>query len=112
MQAYEKAKKRDYERKLAKMEGRRLSKIHGIPFSIKDHINKKGAASHWGHFSQLFNKAKETNLAIQCLVNDGAIPFVKSAAPFIPTLICDNPFSGDAKNPYNLERSTGGSSGG
>ena len=30
----------------------------------------------------------------------------------MPALICDNAFSGEAKNPFNFERNTGGSSGG
>ena len=52
------------------------------------------------------------NLAVRCLMNDGAIPLVKSAAPTMPALVCDNAFSGEAKNPFNLERNAGGSSGG
>lgn len=45
-------------------------------------------------------------------MKDGAIPLVKSAAPTMPALTCDNTFSGEAKNPFNFERNAGGSSGG
>ena len=52
------------------------------------------------------------NRVIQCLLNEGAIPLVKSACPTYSGLICNNLFSGAASNPYNFERNTGGSSGG
>lgn len=43
---------------------------------------------------------------------DGAIPLVKSALPVIPGLSTYNVYTGHAKNPYNPERSSGGTSGG
>ena len=111
-EAYERAKQCDQERKQARAEGRKLSKIHGIPCSLKDHIKYKGASSHWGHYSKLLKKSDEMNLAVQCLMKDGAIPLLKSAAPTMPALTCDNIFSGEGKNPFNFERNAGGSSGG
>ena len=50
-EAYERAKQRDEERRQARAEGRTLSKIHGIPCSLKDHIKYKGSSSHWGLYS-------------------------------------------------------------
>lgn len=48
------AEKRDEERIAALQEGRELSMLHGIPFSIKDHIRYKGSSSTWGHPSKFY----------------------------------------------------------
>ena len=110
--AYNRAIICDAERDQAKAEDRPLPPVHGIPFSVKDHVKVKGVASHWGYLNKLFEPAEEDNLAVKLLVADGAIPFVKSAVPSIPALVCRNVFSGFAENPHNFKRSTGGSSAG
>ena len=54
-QAYRMAEERDQERDRARAEGRRIeSKLHGIPFSMKDHVHCKGSCAHWGRLSKLF----------------------------------------------------------
>ena len=61
-QAYHMAEERDKEREQAKTEGTKLSKLHGIPFSMKDHIHCKGSCAHWGRLEYLFKASDQTNL--------------------------------------------------
>ena len=51
-------------------------------------------------------------MSIESLERDGGIPFAKTSLPLIPALTTYNMITGFAKDPYDLTRTTGGSSGG
>ena len=87
--------------------------LKGIPVSIKDHIDQKGADSSMGISMRNFRPAVEDSLIVQLLKDQGALAgFVRTAtiqAMMLPETRSDT--YGIAKNPFNFDRTTGGSSG-
>ncbi|GAB5357558.1 hypothetical protein AAMO2058_000384500 [Amorphochlora amoebiformis] len=103
------AKQRDIERKEGKIRGI----LHGLPVSIKDQIDMKEFDSTCGLSCRCFKPAHEDAVLVKLLRDAGAIPFVRTNVPqclFLPE--CFNAIWGETKNPFNLERTCGGSSGG
>ena len=68
IEAYSLAKERDNEREKARECKSKLPLLHGIPFSVKDHILLKNCSSTWGKISQIYPLDKETNLVIKVLM--------------------------------------------
>ena len=87
--------------------------LHGIPISVKDHYGMKGFTSSCGLAWKLDYPDTEDAVLVQLLVDQGAIPFVRSnvcqAMIWIET---SNGVYGRALNPWDTTRTTGGSSGG
>ena len=87
--------------------------LHGIPVSIKDHYGMKGFTSSCGLAWKLDYPDTEDAVLVQLLVDQGAIPFVRSnvcqAMIWIET---SNGVYGRSLNPWDTTRTTGGSSGG
>ncbi|NXS79946.1 VDHAP protein, partial [Erpornis zantholeuca] len=102
---------KDQLQKLKKQKEKGL--LYGIPISIKDHINCKGHISSGGMVKFLGQVKEEDSVIIQVLKHQGGIPFVKTNIP--QTMInydCSNPIFGQTLNPFNPQKSPGGSSGG
>jgi aspartyl-tRNA(Asn)/glutamyl-tRNA(Gln) amidotransferase subunit A len=94
-------------------DGARLGPLHGVPVSVKDLIDVAGV--HTRHGSAIFedNLAKSDDVLVQRLRAAGAIVFAKSTtAEFGVKGLTDGPSFGITRNPWNLERTPGGSSGG
>uniref|UniRef100_A0A4W3HQR0 Fatty-acid amide hydrolase 1 n=1 Tax=Callorhinchus milii TaxID=7868 RepID=A0A4W3HQR0_CALMI len=87
--------------------------LYGIPISIKDNLFYKGHDSTCG-LSRFINKPEEEDsIIVQVLKKQGAIPFVKTNVPqSLLSYECSNPIFGSTANPYNGNRTSGGSSGG
>ena len=85
----------------------------GLPFSTKDQINIKGYDSTAGAQVRVFAPANEDAVVVALLREAGAIPFVKTNVPQ-SLMITEsyNKIFGRARNPWNLDRTPGGSSGG
>jgi aspartyl-tRNA(Asn)/glutamyl-tRNA(Gln) amidotransferase subunit A len=87
--------------------------LHGIPFSIKDIIYAKGIRCTAGSkiLSEYIPKVDAT--CIKKIKEKGAI-FVgtNNLNEFASGITGVNPFYGDTKNPWNMSRISGGSSGG
>ena len=93
--------------------GDRLGPLHGVPVSIKDLVDVKGV--HTRHGSAIFedNVAQADDVLVQRLRAAGAIVVGKSTTPeFGVKGLTDGPSFGVTRNPWNLERTPGGSSGG
>lgn len=108
-EAIEQAKKADA--MIAK--GEKLGKLHGLPITIKDSLQVKGFASSAGCEGMKMGTAKEEGTAVARLRNEGAIIIGLTNVPEL--LLCvetDNKLYGQTKNPYDLKRTPGGSSGG
>lgn len=90
-----------------------LGKLHGVPITIKDCIKVKGLAASLGcKMPQLVKSEQDSTIAAR-LRAEGAIILGFTNVPEM--LICtetDNIIYGQTKNPYNLARTPGGSSGG
>ena len=93
--------------------GAPLGALHGVPFSIKDSLDTAGVLTQRG--SKLFagNIPDKDATAVARFKAAGAIPLMKSNLPeFSAWTESDNRVTGRTNNPWNLERTPGGSSGG
>ncbi|CAI2363668.1 unnamed protein product [Moneuplotes crassus] len=90
-----------------------LGKLHGIPFSVKDHIWVEGTISSCGVSSMTDNIKNKDSYIVQALRKEGAIPLVKgNCSEGNLTHHTTNLVWGEAKNPWDNTRTCGGSSGG
>jgi aspartyl-tRNA(Asn)/glutamyl-tRNA(Gln) amidotransferase subunit A len=93
--------------------GDKLGPLHGVPVSIKDLVDVKGV--HTRHGSAIFehNIAQADDVLVERLRQAGTIIIGKSTTPeFGVKGLTDGPSFGITRNPWNLERTPGGSSGG
>jgi aspartyl-tRNA(Asn)/glutamyl-tRNA(Gln) amidotransferase subunit A len=93
--------------------GASLGPLHGVPFSIKDALDPAGVLTHRG--SKLFagNIPDKDATAVARFKAAGGIPLMKTNLPeFSAWTESDNRVTGRTNNPWNLERTPGGSSGG
>ncbi len=93
--------------------GRWRGPLHGIPYGAKDIIETKGVrTTHGSSFFREFVPERDAE-CITRLRNAGAIMLGKTHThEFAAATTNINPHYGTAHNPWNLERITGGSSGG
>lgn len=97
----------------AVLQGAELGPLHGVPFSLKDLTPTKGIRTTFG--SKIFEHHVPTEDAIlvERLRAAGAILLGKTNTPeFGCKGLTDNKVFGTTYNPWNLERTPGGSSGG
>ena len=94
-------------------DGSKLGPLHGVPVSIKDLVDVAGV--HTRHGSAIFedNVAARDDVLVGRLRTAGAIVIGKATTPeFGVKGLTDGPSFGITRNPWNLERTPGGSSGG
>jgi aspartyl-tRNA(Asn)/glutamyl-tRNA(Gln) amidotransferase subunit A len=97
----------------AVMAGDQLGPLHGVPFSVKDSIDTAGVLTQRG--SPIFKgRTPDTDATtVARMKNAGGIVLAKTNLPeFAYWIESDNLLSGRSLNPWNLELSPGGSSGG
>ena len=93
--------------------GRYLGPMHGIPFAVKDNINTSGIPTTGNSRLCLDNVPKEDAAVIERLRKSGAILLGKLALDeFAHGGPSDDLPWPPARNPWNVERSPGGSSSG
>ena len=99
---------------LALAAGEEFGPLHGVPFSIKDSMDVRGTrttAGTWGRRNARTADCDAT--VVQRLRNAGAIPIAKTNLPdLLFAYESDNLIFRRTNNPYDLERTPGGSSGG
>jgi aspartyl-tRNA(Asn)/glutamyl-tRNA(Gln) amidotransferase subunit A len=101
------------EAEAAAMRGDPLGMLHGIPVSIKDLVATKGIRTT--HGSKLYEQfiPDEDAPVVERLKRAGAIILGKTNTPeFGHKAITDNLVFGPSRNPWSLEHTPGGSSGG
>ncbi len=101
------------EAEIAVMKGEPLGALHGVPVSIKDVIFTRGLRTTGG--SRLFAGAvpEEDAVAVARLRAAGAVLLGKTnTSEFGHKAVTENPMFGVTRNPWNLELTPGGSSGG
>jgi amidase len=95
------------------MNGRNRGLLHGVPFTLKDNIETQGIVTTCGFPELAAYKPKSDATVAKRLKNAGGILLGKTNVPEF-TMFADttNLVYGRTKNPYDLSRFTGGSSGG
>ncbi len=95
-------------------DGKTLGPLHGIPFSVKDSIDVKGHRTTAGTVGFRSRRvADEDATVVSRLRQAGGIPIAKTNLPdLLFAYESDNLLFGRTNNPYDLERTPGGSSGG
>ncbi|HZM44540.1 MAG TPA: amidase [Burkholderiales bacterium] len=106
----------DAARKRAKALDRKGAKsgaLAGLPMTVKESFDLAGHPTTWGLTEYANVKAARNALAVERFLRAGGNVFGKSN---VPTLLADwetvNPVYGKTVNPWNHERTPGGSSGG
>jgi len=95
------------------MRGEELGALHGVPFSIKDLLFTKGVRTTFGSKIYEHFVPEQDDIAVERLKKAGAILLGKTNTPEFGFLgVTDNKLFGVTRNPWNLERHVGGSSGG
>ncbi|MEM1981943.1 MAG: amidase [Candidatus Hadarchaeales archaeon] len=107
------ARKKAEEAERALKEGKKLGPLHGIPIAIKDLTPMHGVKTTFG--SRLFENFVPSRdaVVVERLKKAGAIPLGKTNTPEFGWMgNTVNALFGATRNPWNLERTAGGSSGG
>jgi amidase len=86
--------------------------LHGVPITLKDSIDVAGLRTTIG--SPIFDRVADQDATVAARLRAaGAIIFGHSnVTPFLAGFQSDNSIFGSTSNPWNLERTAGGSSGG
>jgi Asp-tRNA(Asn)/Glu-tRNA(Gln) amidotransferase A subunit family amidase len=95
------------------MRGDEVGMLHGVPITIKDTIETKGLKTTSGSRLRAQHVPHEDALAVARLRAAGAIILGKTNVPEMAIPYeCENPVFGRTNNPHDVERTSGGSSGG
>ncbi|OQV02269.1 hypothetical protein CLAIMM_07499 isoform 1 [Cladophialophora immunda] len=96
-----------------KSTGSPMGPLHGLPLSVKDHLNVTGERSTGGYCMFADNIATSDSVLVKALQDAGAIVFVKTTMP-VTGMIFETISNlwGRTVSPYNRRLTCGGSSGG
>ncbi|HIG44002.1 MAG: amidase [bacterium] len=87
--------------------------LHGVPFTIKENIDCTGSATTNGVPVLAEAMPSVDSPVVQRMKSAGAIPLARTNLPEMGLRIAtDNPLRGRTLNPWDSERTAGGSSGG
>ncbi|MEX3916442.1 amidase family protein [Paraburkholderia sp. BR10872] len=93
--------------------GKPLGPLDGVPISVKDNIAVYGLATRYGSRATDENPAPLDSPCVARLRESGAICFGKTTLPdFAHKIVTDSPLTGVTRNPWDTQRTPGGSSGG
>jgi len=113
-EAMESAKRAD--EKLATLSGlarETLPPLFGVPFTIKEMIAVQGMKSTWGSVHRRDQIMRQDATVTSRLKNAGGILLGTTNVPEVGFWFeCNNNVYGKTSNPFNLKRTSGGSSGG
>ena len=102
---------KDVDKALAR--GEKLGPLAGVPVTIKECFDLAGTASTFGLPSRRDEIESKDDPYVAAWRAAGAIPIAKTNVPQLMIYTeTDNPLYGRTNNPWDLERSCGGSSGG
>ena len=93
--------------------GEKLGPLAGLPVTIKECFDLAGTASTFGLSTRRDKIERQDDPYVAALRTAGAIPIAKTNLPQLMIFTeTDNPLYGRTNNPWDPERSCGGSSGG
>jgi amidase len=94
-------------------QGLKAGRLHGVPVTVKDSFDLTGLPTRLGSFFVPETPASEDAAVVARLRREGAIVLGKTNTPeFLASYESDNFLTGRTNNPWDLERTPGGSSGG
>jgi aspartyl-tRNA(Asn)/glutamyl-tRNA(Gln) amidotransferase subunit A len=97
----------------AVMDGTPLGPLHGVPVGVKDLLPTKGVRTTYGSKVYAENVPDRDDVLVTRLKQAGAIMIGKTTTPeFGIKGQTDSPLYGVTRNPWDLSRTSGGSSGG
>jgi len=97
----------------AVVDGGPTGPLHGVPVTVKDSFDIEGVPTLCGSLLRCKHIASRDSTAVRRLRAAGAIILGKTNTPeFLYNWETDNRIIGRTNNPWNLERTPGGSSGG
>ena len=110
---FEQARQQARDADAAQQRGESLGPLHGVPITIKEQFMVKGTATTLGLPHLKNNRATEEGPLVKRLRDAGAIILGKTnISQLLIYIESDNELYGRTNNPWNLDRSPGGSSGG
>jgi amidase len=93
--------------------GQSWGPLHGVPFTLKDAHSTAGMRTTVGHpMFQDYVPAEDGTVAARLKAAGGILLGKTNVPPMLMRAQTDNPIFGRTNNPWNLERTAGGSSGG
>lgn len=93
--------------------GKKLGPLHGVPMTLKESYDIAGYPTTWGDPAFKDHKVEKNSLATQRFLDAGANLFGKTNVPLnLADWQSYNAVYGVTKNPWDLSRTPGGSSGG
>ncbi len=96
-----------------KAAGEPLGPLHGVPMTIKEGIDIAGTPSTWGFADRANHSADHDATVVSRLKAAGAICVGKTNVPVaLADWQSNNPVYGRTRNPWDTDRTPGGSSGG
>ena len=110
---FDAARERAQQADAALARGESWGPLHGLPITIKDALEVADMPTVCGAPALRQHRPARHAAAVQRLVDAGAIVFGKTNVPFFASDVQTfNAVFGTTRNPWNLERTPGGSSGG
>jgi aspartyl-tRNA(Asn)/glutamyl-tRNA(Gln) amidotransferase subunit A len=111
--AHDVARRAAREAEIAVMKGEPLGPLHGVPVSIKDVLFTRGLRTTGGSRLYADHVPEHDAIAVGRLRAAGAVLLGKTTtSEFGHKAVTESPLFGVTRNPWNLERTPGGSSGG
>ena len=109
----ERARERAAAADAAAINGESWGPLHGVPMTIKDALATEGIVTVGGIPDRKDNVPAQSAVSVQRYVDAGAVVFGKTNVPFMSAdLQSYNEIYGTTNNPWNTDRTCGGSSGG
>jgi mandelamide amidase len=104
----------------ARAGGGKLGAMAGLPFAVKDQVDVAGYETTGGNGAIRGYRPKRTAEVVQKMIDAGGLVFAKtncsdmvgSGGLYVHGATSNNPWFGSPRNPYDLARTPGGSSGG
>ncbi len=94
-------------------QGLKTGRLHGVPVTVKDSFDLAGHPSRLGSYFAPGAPAAGDSAVVERLRREGAIILGKTNTPeFLMSYESDNFITGRSNNPWDVERTPGGSSGG
>ena len=94
-------------------QGKRMGRLHGLPFTIKECLDLVGTPSTFGLLRRRQDFPLSTDIYVKALQEEGAIVLGKTNVSQLLLIIeSQNPVYGTTNNPHSKKHTAGGSSGG